>query len=168
MPFSLATHETSALQVVFLGGRWLPSFSHRVEGVPCKRHWVGVQVLPSPWLPLASVVTTIPLPSSRCGSDPPGLAFPRLQRHRPRSLEPGQSTTPPTPRGGRRDHFPAYQPAFPKTFSPFISPAFLFAGWGWGGHRVGSQCPSVICRAGLGLRDLGPNPKRKITFNTWI
>lgn len=111
---------------------------------------------PSPCPPLGVGQTHLALPSP--DSKDTGPEASNLDRVPP----------PPTPRGGRRDHFPAYQPAFPKTFSPFISPAFLFAGWGWGGHRVGSQCPSVICRAGLGLRDLGPNPKRKITFNTWI
>lgn len=141
MPFSLATHETSALQVVFLGGRWLPSFSHRVEGVPCKRHWVGVQVLPSPWLPLASVVTTIPLPSSRCGSDPPGLAFPRLQRHRPRSLEPGQSTTPRPPVVGGGTIFqhtnqPFQRHSLPSSHQPFSSRG--------GGGGVTELVPSAL------------------------
>lgn len=111
---------------------------------------------PSPCPPLGVGQTHLALPSP--DSKDTGPEASNLDRVPP--------PPPPVVGGGtifQHTNQPFQRHSLPSSHQPFSS-----RGGGGGGHRVGSQCPSVICRAGLGLRDLGPNPKRKITFNTWI
>lgn len=96
--FSRPTVEISPLQAVFLGGGWAPSSLPQRPREPCRNTpsasmtvamWVSTS-LPSPWVLLASVAMTITLTSSRCASDRPGPASPRLQGHVPRSPQASQ------------------------------------------------------------------------------